>query len=259
MKSLQLSEIKKKEEEFVACICDCKTPAHGASLRNVLDVFWWLVHSCVTRAGAELPEKLIQWFHCDEPWKVPGISCCAAVRFVGQACNISCPPLCGVSISIIFFNPWKLEVRRRVTFFFFLFLFYSKRDYWHKLKEVRVRERNHWLKKNGCPAAWNTLHWPFKTVACVSSVFLLMNFLHLNRSVYVFFLFVFLNLYLGVFLCRACQSSGPVSFKLPTSVNQNRNKILRPSLMFSSSSTPPVENRNTSVFLARVSFLFLST
>lgn len=215
----------KKEDEFVACICDCKTPAHGASLRNVLDVFWWLVHSCVTRAGAELPEKLIQWFHCDEPWKVPGISCCAAVRFLGQACNISCPPLCGVSISIIFFNPWKLEVRRRVTFFF-LFLFYSKRDYWHKLKEVRVRERNYWLKKNGCPAAWNTLHCK--------------------------------KLYLWVFLCRACQSSGPVSFKLPTSVNQNRNKILRPSLMFSSSSTPPVENRNTSVFLARVSFLFLS-
>lgn len=183
------------------------------------------MHSCVTRAGAELPEKLIQWFHCDEPWKVPGISCCAAVRFLGQACNISCPPLCGVSISIIFFNPWKLEVRRRVTFFF-LFLFYSKIDYWHKLKEVRVRERNYWLKKNECPAAWNTLHCK--------------------------------KLYLWVSLCRACQSSGPVSFKLPTSVNQNRNKILRPSLMFSSSSTPPVENRNTSVFLARVSFLFLS-
>lgn len=121
MRSLQLSGIKKTEEEFVACICDYKTPAHGASLRNVLDVFRWLVHSCVTRAGAKLPEKLIQWFHCDEPWKVPGISCCAAVRFVGQACNISCPPLCG------FFNPWKLEVRRRVTYLFFVLVLFKKR------------------------------------------------------------------------------------------------------------------------------------
>lgn len=61
-----------------------------------------------------------------------------------------------------------------------------------------------------------------------------------------------------VCLSRACRSSGPVSFKLPTSVNRNRNRILRPSSTFSSSTTLLVENRNTSVFPPRVSFLSLN-
>lgn len=60
---------------------------------------------------------------------------------------------------------------------------------------------------------------------------------------------------LPVCLClfRACQSSGPGSFKPLTSANQNRNKILRLCSTFSSSTTPRVENRNTSAFLPLVS------
>lgn len=60
-----------------------------------------------------------------------------------------------------------------------------------------------------------------------------------------------------VFVCsRACRSSGPVSFKPPTSANQSRNRILRPSSTSSSSTTPPVGNRNTSVFPRQVRFFF---
>lgn len=56
---------------------------------------------------------------------------------------------------------------------------------------------------------------------------------------------------------RACRNSGPVSFKRPTSANQSRNRILRLSLTSSSSTTPPVGNRNTSAFLPQVSLLSL--
>lgn len=58
-----------------------------------------------------------------------------------------------------------------------------------------------------------------------------------------------------LWLTRACQSSGPVSFKPPTSANQSRSRILRRSSTFSSSTIPPVENKSTSAFPPRVSFL----
>lgn len=92
---------------------------------------------------------------------------------------------------------------------------------------------------------------PLACVACFHSVLLLFPLFNRKISVYVFQC-------VCVCLSRACRSSGRVSFKPPTSVNQNRNRILRPSSTFSSSTTPPVENRNTSVFPPRVSFLLLN-
>lgn len=59
-------------------------------------------------------------------------------------------------------------------------------------------------------------------------------------------------------VCRACRSSGPVSSKRPTSASRSRNRILRPFWTSSSSTTPPVASRNTSVFPPRVSFRPLS-